>query len=253
MIRITIGLPGLLDIIWHMHCFKGVWDHAGAFAANLLRPSQSCGWEWHRTGAFAADLPRPSQSSGHKLFKCMHGSREFGMGLTNYFNYFMSLTRPGQVVQHDQWYFVCVSSQGTLWMNDSVERGYKIKIIHDQGDGMNSPGVGVGGPERQKLCTWWWELIPHHQAEKAFHFFELSTGWQITSESTVERDHCNVTCWSICVKFLLNTSNWRCWELIKSVQGGLRVRSGVQGNDLKNIIKLTPKILLLQGFYGNGL
>ena len=40
---------------------------------------------------------------------------------------------------------------------------------------------------------------------------------------------------------------------MKSVQGGLRVRSGVQGNDLKNIIKLTQKILLLQGFYGNGL
>ena len=39
-------------------------------------------------------------------------------------------------------------------MNDSVECGYKIKIILDQGDGMNSPGVGVGGPERQKLCAW---------------------------------------------------------------------------------------------------
>ena len=86
---------------------------------------------------------------------------------------------------------------------------------------------------QQKLYPQWWEPIPHHQAEKAFHFFELSTGWQITSESTVERDHCNMTCWSICLKFLLNTSNWRCWELIKSIQGGVRVRSSEPGKDLK--------------------
>ena len=97
------------------------------------------------------------------------------------------------------------------------------------------------GGGQNKLCPWWWEPISCHQTEKAFHFFELSTGWQITSESTVERDHCSVTCWSICVKFLLNTSNQRCQELIKSVQGGLRVRSGVQGNDLKKYNKINPK------------
>ena len=85
IICITIGLPGLLDIILHMDCFKGVQDHVGAFVADLPRPSQSCGQGLHATGACAADLPRPSQSCGCKLFKCMHGSREFGMGLTNYF------------------------------------------------------------------------------------------------------------------------------------------------------------------------
>ena len=115
--------------------------------------------------------------------------------------------RSGEVIQHDQWYFVSVSRPGQLWISHNVEHGCKMKRIHDQGGGMNSPRVGVGGPGRHKLCLWWWEPIPCHQVEKAFHFFELSTGWQIISEYKIERDHCNVTCWSMCVKFLLNTSN----------------------------------------------
>ena len=157
IICITIGLSGLLDIIWHMHCFKGVWDSAGAFVVDLLRPSQSCGWGWDGTGAFAADIPRDSQSSDCKLFKCMHGSRAFSVDLINYFNYFMSLTRPGQVVQHDQWYFVCVRSLGQLWISDSVECGHKMKRIHDQGGGTNSPRVRMRDPGRQKLCPQWCE------------------------------------------------------------------------------------------------
>ena len=62
------------DIIWHMDCFNWVWDHTGAFMADLLRPSQPC---------------------GRKLFKYMHGSREFSMGLTNYF--IILCLWPGQV------------------------------------------------------------------------------------------------------------------------------------------------------------
>ena len=43
IICITIGVPCLLDIIWHMDCLKEVQDCTGAFAADLLRLSQSCG------------------------------------------------------------------------------------------------------------------------------------------------------------------------------------------------------------------
>ena len=87
-----------------------------------------------------------------------------------------------------------------LWISNSVECSHKMKRIHEGGDGMNSRGVRVGGSRRQKLCPQWWEPIPHHQAEKVFCFFEHSTGWQIISEFTVERDHCNVTHWSMCVE-----------------------------------------------------
>ena len=114
-------------------------------------------------------------------------------------NYFKSLT--GQAL----WFnmtsdslLVSVTRPQQLWMSNSVECGCKMKRIHEGRDGMNSPRVRVGGPGRQKLRQWWWEPILFHQAEKAFCFFVLSTGWQIISESTVGRDHCNVTCWSMC-------------------------------------------------------
>ena len=145
----------------------------------------------------------------------------------------MSLTRPGQVVQHHQWYFVCVSSRGQLWISDSVECGHKMKRIHDGGGSMNSPGVGAGGSWRQKLCLRWQEPIPCHQAEKAFCFFELSTGWPITSESTVKRDNCNGPVEVYVSNFCSTHYNQRSRQLIKSVQCGPRVKSGVQGNDLK--------------------
>ena len=52
----------------------------------------------------------------------------------------------------------------TLWM-------WLQKQKHIKNPGKE--GVGVGG---QKLWPQWWEPIPHHQPEKAFRFFELSTG-----------------------------------------------------------------------------
>ena len=143
----------------------------------------------------------------------------------------MSLTRPGQVVQHDQWYFVCVSSRGQLRISDSVECGRKMKIIHDRGGSKNSPRVGAWGSGRQKLCPQWQEPIPRHQAEKAFRFFELSTGWEITSQSTEERDHCNGPVEVYVLNFCSTHYNQRSWEIIYSVQGGLRMRTGVQAID----------------------
>ena len=77
---------------------------------------------------------------------------------------------------------------------------------------------------------------PSHiiRQRKHFTFFECSTGWQIISKFTVERDHCNVTHWSMCVECFIDTCHQRYREIIYRVQGGLRVRSGVQGNDLTN-------------------
>ena len=43
------------------------------------------------------------------------------------------------------------------------------------------------------------------------------------------------------VKYLLETSNLRYREIICSVQGGLRIRTGVQGNALKYTTKFTRK------------
>ena len=128
IICITIGLTGLLDIIYDMHCFKGGWDCAGAFAA---------------------DLPRPSQSSGHKLFKYMHGSSEFGMGQRYVWQLFYVFDRPGQIIQHDQWYFVSVSRPGQLWISHNVEYGCKMKRIHDWGSDMNCPKSGFEALEHK--------------------------------------------------------------------------------------------------------
>ena len=132
-------------------------------------------------------------------------SREFGICQTyvwQLFNYFKSLT--GQVLS-----FNMTSDTLFLWLGHinygwvtvlNVAAKWKEFMSKDEwGESTNSPGVGVGGPRGQKLCLQWQEPIPWHQAEKAFCIFELSTGWQIISEYTVERDHCNVTCWSMCV------------------------------------------------------
>ena len=45
----------------------------------------------------------------------------------------------------------------------------------------------------------------------------------------------------MCVESLLGTSNLRYQEIIYSVQGGLRVRTSVQGNTLKYTTKFTRK------------
>ena len=58
------------------------------------------------------------------------------------------------------------------------------------------------------------------------------------------------------VKSLLDASNLRYREIIYSVQGGLRVRTGVQGNALKYTTKFTRKKHFFNykfRFYGNGL
>ena len=153
---------------------------------------------------------------GQKFGTCT-ASREFGVCRTYVWqlcNYFKSLT--GQVL----WFnmtsdslFVSLTRPDQLWISDSGELGHKMKRIHEGGDGMNSPG----GPRRQKLSLRWWKPIPRHQAEEAFHFFELSTGWHINSEYTVERDQCNVTHWSMCVKSFINTSNKRYWALFDTI------------------------------------
>ena len=49
----------------------------------------------------------------------------------------------------------------------------------------------------------------------------------------------------MCVEFLLDTSNLRYQEIIYSVQGGLRVRTGVEGNGLKYTNKFTRNIFLI--------
>ena len=61
---------------------------------------------------------------------------------------------------------------------------------------------------------------------------------------------------SMHVKSLLNTSDLRYWEIIYSVQDGLRARTGVQGNALKYTTKFTRKKYHFNykfRFYGNGL
>ena len=210
-----------------MHFFKGGWD---------------C------TGAFASDLSRLSQSGGSKLFKYMHGS-EFGMGQRFVWQLLYVFDRPGQVFQHDQWYFVSVSRPGQLWISHSVECSLKMKKIHDWGGSTNSPESGRKALEGKTLPV----MMGAHPVLSGRENILLSLNSNMlaghSSQNTVDRDHCNVTsvtCWSMCVKSLLDTSNLRYWELIKSVQDGLRVRSGVQGNELKkNITKFTKKVLLI--------
>ena len=134
-------------------------------------------------------------------------------------NYFKSLT--GRVLQFNMTsdcLFASVTRPHQLWFSDSVEHGHKMKRIHEGGAGMSSPGVRVRGTGRQKLCLWWWEPILHHQAEKAFRFFEYATSWQIISKFTVERDHCNVTHWSMCVKCFIDTCHQRYQEIIYWIQ-----------------------------------
>ena len=101
----------------------------------------------------------------------------------------------------------------------------------------------VGGAGRQKLCLQWWEPFPHHQAEKAFHIFEWSTGWQIISEFTVERDHCN----KVCVSNLLLT---HVIKVTEKLYIGYKVDSGwevvCRAMIWQNINKLAQKFLLIR-------
>ena len=60
----------------------------------------------------------------------------------------------------------------------------------------------------------------------------------------------------MCIESLLDTSNLRYWEIIYSVQGGLRVRTGVQGYWLKYTTKFTRNKYFFNykfRFYWNGL
>ena len=50
----------------------------------------------------------------------------------------------------------------------------------------------------------------------------------------------------MCVESLIHTFNVGYREIIYSEQGGLRVRTGVQGNALKNRTKFTKKIFYFQ-------
>ena len=122
-------------------------------------------------------------------------------------NYFMSLTGKVQVIQHDQWYFVSVSRPGQLWISHNVEwpqneknswprRQHKLPWSSGQeAPGGKNSAHNDGSPSH------------HHQQRKHFAFLN-SNRLQVMSEYTVERDHC-ITCWSMCVESLLNTSNLR--------------------------------------------
>ena len=88
---------------------------------------------------------------------------------------------------------------------------------------------------------------PSHtiRQRKHFTFLNCSTGWQIISESTVGRDHCNVTHWSMCVESFINTSNQRYREIIYiwyKVDSGWEVVC--RAMIWQNINKLTKKFLL---------
>ena len=59
----------------------------------------------------------------------------------------------------------------------------------------------------------------------------------------------------MCVQFIIGTFTVRQWKIIYSVQGGLRIMTGVHGNALKYTSKSNFKKSknFLFRFYGNGL
>ena len=145
----------------------------------------------------------------------MHGHREFGVCQRYVFD------RPGQVFQHDQWYFVSVSRPGQLFISHNVEHGHKMKITHDRRGSINFLELrwySQGG--KNSACN---ERIPSHaiSQRKLFTFFEFQqVGRSFISEYTVGRDPYNVTsvnCWSMHLKCLLDTSNLIYQEMYKEV------------------------------------
>ena len=61
----------------------------------------------------------------------------------------------------------------TKWNSSIMDKPHSLNVATKAKHIKKLGKKGVGG---QKLWPWWWEPIPHHQPEKAFHFFELSTG-----------------------------------------------------------------------------
>ena len=118
----------------------------------------------------------------------------------------------------------------TLWTWPQKQNTSRIQV---------KKGLG-----QQKLWLWWQEPILHYQPEKAFCFFELSTGavgsnhsmalmglfMSFNSVGQLYYGLANLL--KVCASNLMfDRYNIRYQKIIYSVQGGLRVRTGVQAID----------------------